>query len=330
MTQAQAVINVLPVVSQVTQIYFTVILNDNSLNQCTITASSIFYGNALLTGVNTFIPQDNKPLAIGVTATFNSVTYFAILYTKAIYPQSTPDNFARIVQKIPLGIFTDISPVTLIGQIFGAKANMLSDYYQTYFNVQNQVYSNQYSPQLEYEYNGTIGLLSTSIYPEQLFQLLASLNIVALNTYDLELFISKYIYYRLGTASAVYIDDHVDFIDTFWHLDSVDLSILGVTTMLAPDSLTPILKDAAWTIYNSGAFTANFKQEIANLIIRVSRCDFGNPVTFSNIVNPVLDAFELIGPTYQNDPRLTFNKCLDYIGDAAYPLNIIGYRKIIA
>jgi hypothetical protein len=327
--QASAIINVLPKVGDLIPIYFTVIDTDNSLNQATITSCEVLYGNVAISNTSLFRANDNLPIAIAVTATWNAVDYLSILYTKCVYKQIIPDNYMRLLQKIPKGVFTKGINDQLIGDERNAVATMINNYYQDYFFAVNQVYSNEYSPQLEYEYNGSVGLLSNSTYTNELFQLLARAATIKLNSYDLELFVSTYIYYRTGVISAVYIDDHVDKIGNYWILGETGHTELDQTTILAPDNYKPVIKNLKWTIYNSSTFDNAFKNEIRKLIIRMSRADIGNPVIFSNIVDPVDDGFELIGPTYPNDPRLIYNKCLQYIGDAAFPLNIIGYKKII-
>lgn len=344
-----AIINVLPIVSNQTQVYFTVILSDNSLNQATITSAVVLYGNVSIVTPSIFIAIDDKPIGILYTATYSGITYVDILYTKAISQDVTPNNFNRIIQKIPYGVFlggtssntlVEVSPNqfimqpssdnTIVGNDMMARALMTDNYYKEYFKVAQEVYSSSYTTQLEYEYNGTIGLLSTSAYPNQLFALLATLPTYFLNTYDLELFVSQYIYFRLGTISAVYIDDHISSPTGYWILGIAGSTELGSTTILAPDNYTPVIQNLDWLIFNSSAFTTEFKQEIIDLIIRISRADLGNSVAFTPIINPVEDGFTLIGPTYPLDPRLIFDKCIQYIGPEAYPLNIIGYQNIFS
>ena len=58
----------------------------------------------------------------------------------------------------------------------------------------------------------------------------------------------------------------------------------------------------------------------------MSRADVGNIVQFFND-EPTDNGFTLIGATYPNDPRLIYNRCLQYLGDEEYPLNILGYTK---
>ncbi len=332
---SQAVINQLPVMGLPTNFYVTVIGNDNSLQLVdTITNAYTLYGNAIVNISGYFIPQDKQPIAIAIYSTLAGISYFNILYTKAIYPQSLPNNFVSIIQKLPFGIFEDTSSNSLVGAIFKAKSQMLNDYYKQYFYTQNQVFAYNYSANLEYEYNQTVGLLQNSLDVESLFNLLSSTNIVALNSYDLELFVSKYIYYRLGYSSAVYIDDHVDPQGAYWYLEVQGSSELGAddlssgTTILAPDNLTPVILNLRWTIFNANAMTDNFKKELIKLIIRISRTDIGNEVTFNNHVTPqTSDNFNYIGATYPNDPRLLYGKCLAFIGNNQFPLNIIGYQK---
>ena len=337
---ATAVINVLPSVGNAVQIYFTVILSDNTLNQATITNCTTLYGNVYYPSTSIFIAQNGDPIAIAVTATLGGATYVSILYTKAILQQAVPDNFSRIVQKIPLGVFTAgiepayvdgngtiINPGTIVGNDMYARSRMVNDYYQQYYFVVNQVYASTYSPQLEYEYNGTVGLFTTSVYPVQLFHILTSAATVYLNSYDLELFVSKYIYYRLGTVSAVYIDDHVTLPGGYWNLGIVGSSEMGITTILAPEQIVPIVENLVWQIFNSSAWPEAFFVEIIALVTRMSRADIGNNFMFFNDAHPTAPNFTLIGPTYFADPRLLYNKCLEYIGDGACPLNIIGYQR---
>ena len=204
---------------------------------------------------------------------------------------------------------------------------MIDDYYQQYFYTQNQVFGINYSQKLEYELNGTKGLLSNSVDINGVFSLLLSLSTVKLNSFDLELFISKYIYYRIGISCPVYIDDSVTPLQSSWYLGLVGYSELGATTYLGNPAYKPVVTDLQWTIYNASTFTNNFGEEITKLIIRASRADLGNFVTFSSITNPVTDGFTSVGYTYQNDARLIYGKCLAFTGDNNYPLNILGYYK---
>lgn len=328
---AKATVNSLPVVGNQIQAYLTAIDNDDSLNQVTIDSLSIMYGNVALTQPNLFKPLDNLGIAILVKGTYNGIQYASILYTKAIYPSVRANNFARIAQKIPLGIFTDISADTIIGNDVQARADMFTDAGNTYLDVVQQVYSTAYSSPLEFEYNDTMGLLSNSVYPEQLFLAFARLATVKLTSYDLELFVSQYIYYRLGAPAsgngyAVYLDDNINSTAPYWNLGIPGNTELGSTTVLAPNNFNPVIQNLQWYIFNAGAFTDEFKEEITSLVLRISRADLENTVNFTSDIDPTSDGFTLVGPTYQNDPRLIYGKCLEYIGEEAYPLNIIGYQ----
>lgn len=328
MIVAQASINSeLSFIGQQIKVFFTVILSNSSLNVATVNNISILYGKANILSENIFIPVNNLPVALAINATFNSINYIDILYLKALDIDSKPNNFNRLIQYTPKGIFSSSAP------IFNANmksiGKMLDNYYDQYFFGKEQVYSNDYTPELEFEYNDTVGLLSNSIYLVELFHLLSTLNIVKLNSYDLELFITKYIFYRLGLSCAVYLNDHVSSPNEFWILGLAGNTELDSTAILAPDSFSGVIENLNWTIYNAGGFSDEFEQEITNLIIRISRADIGNTIDFSSIIDPVDDDFELIGYTYKNDPRMIYNKCLQYLGNDLYPLNIIGYEKII-
>lgn len=329
-TTPSAFINVLPSVGSPVQIYMTVILSDHSLNEVIITNVTIMNGNVTLPSLGLFLPKDGTLIALLVTGMYNNIEYIDILYTKAIFPQVVPDNFQRLVQAIPQGVFTTFAIETPQYAHFKAVAEMMDEFYQAFFFAQNQVFSLDYSQELEYEYNGTRGILSTSLYINNLFYWFSSLNTVAQNTYDLELAVSQYIYYRIGISCPVYINDHIDSPIGYWNLGVKFKSELDHTAILAPNSYNPFLQDLQWIIYNSGSFTDNFKSEIIYLIQqRLSRADIGNPVTFSSVVDPVDDDFELIGYTYPLDPRLLYLKCIQYNGINQYPLNITGYKKVL-
>lgn len=328
-----ASINVLPTIGQVVAIYFTVIDNlastlpiQGSVQQATITNLKLVYGSATIDNTHfTVIANDNSPVAIEVAATYDGIVYVDVLYFKAIYYQTTPDNFQRIVQKIPKGIFTSFDPQTsIIGADVFARASMADDYYDVYNNVANQVFSTIYSSELEFEFNGTVGLLSNSVYIPELFQLLSALATVKLTIYDLELFFSKYINFRLGLVSAVYIDDHLIDPAFYWVLG---VSTLGDDTILAPEDYDRP-RPLNWNIYNASSFTIEFKEELQLLVNRISRADIGNIITYYNDVHPPADEFDNLGGTYPNDYRLVYGRCLEYQGIAAYPVDVVGYLNL--
>ncbi len=64
------------------------------------------------------------------------------------------------------------------------------------------------------------------------------------------------------------------------------------------------------------------------MVLRISRADIGNTLFYSNDVVPPIPTFDIVGYTYPNDPRTIYSKCIQYLGDEEYPLNIIAYIKI--
>lgn len=329
---AAAIINTLPQIGQTVPIFFTVIdnvANHGELFAGAITSITLLYGNAILdNSAFTFIANDNNPISIQVNATYSSVNYVSILYTKAVSYNILPNNFQRIVQKIPKGIFTDFNPSnTIIGADLNARAKMIDDYYSDYFNVVNEVYSNAYSPQLEYEYNGTVGLLSSGTSDIiSLFRLLGSASSYSLTVYSIELFLSKYINYRLGLISAVYIGDNLYNPTDYWLLGDQVLSVLGVTTRLAPAGFGQI-SDFVYNFYNASSFTDSFKQELSNLIQRMGRADIGFQVIYFDDIHPPSLHFTYEYGTYPTDPRLAYGRCIEFQGNSAFPLDIYGYTN---
>jgi hypothetical protein len=284
------------------------------------------YGNASINNSsNIVIPTSAGNAAIFVLASAGNAQMSDILYINTLPNNRMPDNAKLLSQKFPQGIFKGFGKDTIVGNIVAATGKMLDDFYSTYFAVTDSIYSAVYSPQAEFQYNGTVGLLSNSVYPDNLFLLLFRLKQVKLTSYWLELFISKYIYYRLGISTAVYIDDNLIPDSGYWILGKAGSTELSETTILAPASTPTVLENLVWTIYTPNAFSTEFQQEITLLVNRISRCDIGNQVTFKVGVTPVQDGFTLIGPTYENDPNTIYGKCLQFTGDFEFPLNIIGY-----
>lgn len=326
---SQTVINVLPKVGNVIQLHSTVILsNDGSFVEADITQIQLEYGTGKING-DTFTPLLPVPAALRIHATYSGTDYASYIYMEPILGNKTPNNFERLSQKYPLGVFKAIIPgETIVGSLTKATSEMIDDYYQEYFNVVNQVYFFTYSPDLEFEYNGSIGLLSISFDPVRLFLLFSSLSSVSLTGYDLELCVSKYIYYRLGIISAVYINEHILNPDDYWNLGIPGLTELDSTTRLAPNNFISPVKNLNWKIFNASTFTPDFKEEVTAFIHRISRADIGNFVMYSHIVDPQSDNFSLVGATYPDDKRTFYGRCLQYIGEDAFPLNVIGYTKI--
>lgn len=315
----------LPIVSKSNKLYMTSILNDNSLIQPVIVELKVLYGNVNIIGNDIYIPIDNQFYSLLVKGTYNNIDYYSVYYNKAIYGNILPNNVTKITQKLPKGIFKDLTESSVIGKIISTISQMYSDYYKNYFNLKDKLLGTDYSPELEYEYNHTQGLLSTSAYPNELFKLLIQTKQYAVNVYQIELYLSKYIYYRLNISCAIYISDGFNVTIPYWMLSSPTNSQLNVSTKLAPSGYQQN-SNIKYYIYNSNTFTNDFKNEIINLIERVTRVDIGFDIIFETI-DPIDDNFTLVGPTYLTDPRTINNRCIKYIGDNNYPLNVIGYTK---
>jgi hypothetical protein len=147
-----------------------------------------------------------------------------------------------------------------------------------------------------------------------------------LNTYELEVFLSRYCYYRWGQQVIVYINDGIVAPeDEFWVLNKSSFGI-GTNpdpkdpTVLSPNTYTPVVQSLEWNIYN-GDFQQSQKQEIINLINNISRADIGNSIIF----DPVKYNFTPLGYVYQGSP-LTLNNIAIKAIPPQYPYDIFGYK----
>lgn len=312
-------------IGNATKLYMKVILNDNSLIEPVITELKVLYGDVNITNNDTYIPNNNNFYGILVKGVYNNINYYQIYYNKAIYINFIPNNSTKLTQKLPKNIFKNINNDSLIGKVINTVGDMYNDYYKQYLAVKNQILSTEYSQNLEYEYNFTQGLLSNSVHSNELFQLLVQAKQYPINVYSIEVFISKYIYYRLGISCAIYINDSFSTVNPYWMLNSITNSQLNVSTKLAPSGYQQT-SNIKYNIYNSNSFNDNFKIEISKLIERMTRVDIGFDLIFQDI-DPIDDGFILVGATYLTDPRTINNRCIKYMGINTYPLDIIGYTK---
>jgi hypothetical protein len=338
-------LNQLPAVGGKYQLYCTYITHDNhKINVATITDIKLIYGNVVIEQSNNVFyitPLTNNRFTLLCNATYTQDdvihTLVGYYYGKAVYTTLPTNNYNSLASKFPKGVFKDLSQTSIIGAVIYATSKLVDDWYQKYQEMKQQLFSNQYNQDLEYELNSTKGLLSDSVYSTQVMRLLNSLSTYQLNTYDMELFVSQYIWYRLGVSSAVYIDDFTINPDKCWILGSQIQSILCEKIQETPPEYTgtTILQDEnklvktkiLWYIFNSSTFTEQFKKEIQQLIFNISRCDLENVVEFYTQETPPLVDYDYVGYTYKNDPRMLYGKCIQFTGQQNYPLNIVGYLK---
>lgn len=341
-------LNQLPAVGGKCQLYCTYITHDtvvvanNNINIATITDVKLIYGNVSIEQSNNIFfitPLTNTRFTLLCTATYTQDnvmhTLVGYYYGKAVYTTLPTNNYNSLASKFPKGVFANLSQTSNIGAIIYATSKLVDDWYLKYQLVKQQIFSNEYSQDLEYELNSTKGLLSNSIYPTETMRLLNSLSTYQLNTYDMELFVSQYIWYRKGISSAIYIDDFTVNPDKCWILNNHIQSILCEQTQEIPPEYTgtTILQDEnklvktkiVWYIFNSSTFTEPFKKEIQQLIFNISRCDLENVVIFDIQETPPLVDYDYVGYTYKNDPRMLYGKCIQFTGQQNYPLNIVGY-----
>lgn len=201
-----------------------------------------------------------------------------------------------------------------------SSAQIVEELYNKIYQVFQQIYpENQYTPYWEFALNGTTNLFSNLQYATDLLRLLNNINTeVAMTVWDLEYFLTRYIFYRTGVSTLVYINDYSVELSDYWILG---ISKLGVNTKLAPANLEN--SDIQIVIFNS--LTAQVQYEVNLLIQRLLRPDISYSIIFTND-NPTTYDLVTVNYTYKFDPRLIYNKALKFL-DNNYPFNLIGYTR---
>lgn len=281
-----------------------------------------------------------------------------ILYLTVVGSMVTPssqDFYGLLLQELPQNVYntnlmTDSEqyiPTTINGEqvypntaIFAdnsACSQMLEDSCEVMQSIFNNAYPgySEYNQQWEYVFNGTYSLFTNSLNPVKLIQLLFQISTqTSLNTYDLSLFISKYLYYRqpytnTPTTFPVALDDGIRQYPGFWHLGDPVYSVLGSTTKLytaTPD--TGIVWKLAYYVFNlpvNPTLQALLVNEITTVINNISRADMSHSLT-TYTTSPTVNGFYPPYFTYKLDPRISIQyKALEYLGDSAYPFNINCY-----
>lgn len=305
-------------VASLSDISFT-ILNGSNLINILDSVNLIF--NMQLTGSVTILFKHTSLLTIDTIALLN------IQIIPAFQFVSQQDAFYLINQELPSVIYTNdkydsiggIQPNYTDNQ---ATAFVVGQLYQTMYEIFSQIYPNQsYTSNWEFALNGTNNLISNSPNATQIIALLAQMwTQTSLSVFNLELFLTTYIYLRTGISVTVYIDDNSVNFAEYWILGT---STLGNDTYLAPS--VPGYVSVAITIFNNTLGTP-FENELNALIERLMRADvITYTVNYTNI-SPTAPPYNLTyaSYTYEFDPRLLYTKALTYIGGTA-PFNLTGY-----
>ena len=228
----------LPIINQKIKIFGIKTDLSAGLTSIPLTIIKVMYGSVTLLATDTVIVGDSNPVGLVCLVTDPTIppsTATVLVYFNAISVPTLPDNFSRLVQKIPKGVFEEVSPATFKpdgtidnigdpqGWDFKARSELLDDYYNNaYLPLYDNLYSKILTSDLIYEYTSNTNFTSNvttstlpqpafnSVYPNELAMLMASVFSVGLNQYDLSLFVSRYIWYRTGIQATVLLNTLID------------------------------------------------------------------------------------------------------------------------
>lgn len=264
-----------------------------------------------------------------------NITYSYYLSFTAVNPIILPqisDIYQIIKRSEPPGVYTQVQ--SYIDDFGNTKysneyvdVESISTVFDTLYQDVNKIYqllfptSGNLSPDYssinkdglenwELSLNNTRGLLSnipsspTDVNPYYniILNMLYSLLINNTgNKYDIEFFISKYLYYRSNKtiSSYVYIKEVVNVLPPFWVLG---ISLLGVDTILAPSG--PVIYNLTiYVIPQSGTLSEDLENEIINLARRLIPIAYSYSVIFDKTLSD-LGLTVNLGQTWKFDPRL--------------------------
>ncbi len=283
-----------------------VIIDAPSSNSYTLDPNNINYFYLLQTGSYTF----------EVTYTdSSSITYTDYVSLVVINPITLPTEvnvYNQIKRSEPQGVYTQNQITyndqgnTIVGNDYAdvtATATVFSDLYGDVGTIYQNLLPSGGSIDWELTLNNTDGLLSYQTYSDIILSMLYSLLVNNTgNKFDVEFFLSKYIWYRTNATVQcwVYIQEVTALNYFFWILGSSDL---GVDTYLNATALTPYQVGIYFIPESPGVISASLQLELTNLVTRILPYGYTYETNFNSTLDD-LGLTQSIGQTYKSDPRL--------------------------
>lgn len=283
------------------------IINSPSSNSYTLDPSNINYFYLLQDGSYTFqiIYTDSS---IGTTFT----DYISLVVINSILLPNQTNIYNQIKRSEPQGVYTQLQTTYDIeGNVVTsndyADATATSTVFNNLYNDISTVYQNTLPSggdiNWELTLNNTDGLISYQPYSNIILSMLYSLLVDnSGNKYDVEFFLSKYIWYRSNKTIPcyVYIEEVTAENYLFWILGT---SYLGSNTFLNGQSFTPYQVGVYFIPQNFTTIPPQLQQELTNLVPRILPYGY-TYFTFFNYTLTQLGLTQNLGQTYKSDPRL--------------------------
>lgn len=238
--------------------------------------------------------------------------YISVVVINPVTMPSTKDLYNQIKRSEPQGVYTQLQATTDVqGNIITANdyvdvnstANVFSNLYSDIKTVYDNLLPSGGSVDWELTLNNTRGILSNQPYSDIILSMLYSLLVNnSGNKYDVEFFLSKYIWYRSNKTIPCYVYIREVTADNylFWILGT---SLLGSSTFLNNASFTPYQVGVYFIPQVFGGIPASLQSELTNLVPRILPYGY-TYFTFFNKTLADLGLTEYISQTYKFDPRL--------------------------
>lgn len=283
------------------------VIDSPSSDSYTIDPNNINYFYLLQSGPYTFeiIYTDNT---LGITYT----DYISLTVINPIVLPNELNIYNQFKRSEPQGVYTTLQTTTDDqGDLFTANDYIDNTSNSTVFsNLYNDislVYQNTLPSggniNWELTLNKTSGLISNQPYTDEILEMLYSLLVMNTgNKYDVEYFLSKYIWYRSNETIPcyVYIQEVTAANFLFWILGT---SLLGSNTFLNGQSLTPYQVAVYFIPQNFTTIPVNLQQELTNLVPRILPYGYTYFTFFDKSLSD-LGLTQNLGQTYKSDPRL--------------------------
>lgn len=285
------------------------VINQPAANSYTLDPNNINYFYLLQSGPYTFeITYTDNTLTPAITYTdYISLTVVNPITLPTefnIYNQFKRSEPQEVYTTLQTSVDVDGNPIIANDYIDNtSNSTVFSNLYSDVSLVYQNILPSGGSINWELTLNNTSGLISNQTYSDTILMMLYSLLVDnSGNKYDVEYFLSKYIWYRSNETIPcyVYIQEVTAENFLFWILGT---SLLGSNTFLNGQSLTPFQVAVYFIPQNFTTIPDDLQQELTNLVPRILPYGY-TYFTYFNKTLADLGLTQNLGQTYKSDPRL--------------------------